>query len=166
MMDSLHAVSLLDKMKQIVSLPFGRPDDSLIPYSPDERIRENGQVQDWSGKKNLTERGRIVKKKPEGPFIPEERQDTMRHTLLAMLEEGPCTAREISGGAGIPEKEVYNHLEHLRKTLSTSGRRLAISPAECRSCGFLFTKRERLKKPGRCPVCRGESIQEPVFSLR
>ncbi len=118
------------------------------------------------GEKNLTEQGENVKKKPGGPSIPEERRDTVRHALLAMLEERPCTAREISGTAGIPEKEVYDHLEHLRKTLSMSGRRLAVSPAKCRSCGFLFTKRERLKKPGRCPVCRSESIQEPAFSLR
>ena len=106
-----------------------------------------------------------MKKKMEEPALPEERRDTLRHTLLLMLEEGPLTAHELSGGAGIPEKEVYGHLEHIRKTLAKGGRHLAVQPAECKACGFLFTKRDRLKKPGKCPVCKGESIYEPVFSI-
>jgi hypothetical protein len=32
-------------------------------------------------------------------------------------------------------------------------------------CGFIFRKRDRLKKPGRCPVCHGEHIQDPLFSI-
>ena len=106
-----------------------------------------------------------MKKKKEEPALPEERQDTLRHTLLSLLEEGPQTAHELSGGAGIPEKEVYEHLEHLRKTLAKGSRHLAVQPAECKTCGFLFTKRQRLKKPGKCPACKGESIYEPVFSI-
>jgi len=40
-------------------------------------------------------------------------------------------------------------------------RHLMIVPAECKKCGFVFAKRDKFRKPGKCPVCKGESIQEP-----
>jgi predicted Zn-ribbon and HTH transcriptional regulator len=91
--------------------------------------------------------------------------DTVRRELLAELEDGPLSALEISGRISISEKDVYEHLEHIRATLHRLGKRLAIQPAECVKCGFVFKKRERLKKPGKCPVCRSESIHAPLFSL-
>ncbi len=90
---------------------------------------------------------------------------TVRRELLAALEERPCSAKDLSAAVGIPEKEVYGHLEHIQRTMSASGRHFAVTPAECRKCGFVFSKRERLKKPGKCPACRGESIREPLFSI-
>jgi predicted Zn-ribbon and HTH transcriptional regulator len=91
--------------------------------------------------------------------------ETVRHELLAELEDGPLSALEISGRISISEKDVYEHLEHIRTTLHRSGKRLAIQPAECVKCGFIFKKRERLKKPSKCPVCRSESIHDPLFYL-
>lgn len=43
---------------------------------------------------------------------------------------------------------------------------LEITPAECRNCGFVFAKRERLTSPGKCPVCRNEAILDPLFRIR
>jgi predicted Zn-ribbon and HTH transcriptional regulator len=110
----------------------------------------------------------VTRKKTEqqqGLRPPPEAHDTVRHELLVELEEGPLSAREISGRIGIAEKDVYEHLEHIRATLHRSGRRLVVQPAECVKCGFVFSKRERLKKPSKCTLCRGESIHEPLFSL-
>jgi predicted Zn-ribbon and HTH transcriptional regulator len=75
------------------------------------------------------------------------------------------SAKEISFAIRRPEKEIKNHLEHIRKSLRTEGRRMTQIPAECRGCGFVFRKRDRLKAPGRCPVCRGESISDPFFRI-
>jgi len=99
------------------------------------------------------------------PPVPTEVHDTARHEIAAALAEGTLSAKELSSAIGISEKEVYDHLGHIRKTLTSSGRRLVITPAECKKCGFLFSKRERLKKPGKCPVCRGESIHVPLFKI-
>ncbi len=96
---------------------------------------------------------------------PCEAKDTARRRIRALLEEGPLTAKEISSAARIAEKEVEAHLESLGKTLRAEGLRLAQVPAECRGCGFVFRKRDRLKGPGRCPVCRGESISDPGFLI-
>ena len=106
-----------------------------------------------------------MKPVPKEAPIPREMHDTARREIVAALEQGERSARDLSVEVGIPEKEVYGHLEHIRKTMSATGRHLAVTPAECKKCGFVFSKRERLKKPGKCPVCRGESIHEPLFSI-
>lgn len=85
---------------------------------------------------------------------------------MSIIEEGEHSAKDISREAGIPEKDVYGHLEHIRKSLkSLKQAGLRVTPAECKKCGFVFKKRERLTKPGKCPVCRGTSILEPLFSI-
>lgn len=103
--------------------------------------------------------------RPRKPATPPEESGTVRQQMRALLEEGPLTALEISSAIRRPEKEIAGHLEHLRKSLHSEGRRLVQVPAECRGCGFVFRKRERLQAPGRCPVCRGESISDPSFRL-
>jgi len=96
--------------------------------------------------------------------VPEE-TETIRHQIRTLLEKGPLTAKEISSAVRRPEKEIANHLEHLRKSLHSEGRQLSQVPAECRECGFVFRKRDRLKAPSRCPVCKGEAISDPSFRV-
>lgn len=105
------------------------------------------------------------KRSREAQKAPPAMNDTWPRAIILTLEDGPRTAKEISEEIRIAEKEVYPHLEHVRKTLHTSGRNLVITPAYCKKCGFVFTKRNRLTKPGKCPVCRHQSIEPPVFSL-
>lgn len=107
-----------------------------------------------------------MKAKSKQVFIPQEREDTIRHKIISMLGVRPVSAKEISAEVKIPEKEVYEHLDHIRKTVSQSGHNLVIAPSECNQCGFVFRKRDRFKKPGKCPVCSGESISAPLFSIR
>ncbi len=106
-----------------------------------------------------------MKGKPKEPFIPPETHDTIRQEIITELLQAPRSARDLSGSAGIPEREVYNHLEHIQKSVASSGGRLVILPAECKKCGFVFSKREKFRRPGKCPVCRGESIREPLFAI-
>ncbi len=91
--------------------------------------------------------------------------DTVRQEITAALSESPCSARDLSALVSIPEREVAGHLEHIRKTLASAGKHLLMIPAECKKCGFVFAKREKLTRPGKCPVCKGESIREPLFSV-
>lgn len=101
----------------------------------------------------------------EKHFAPADRKETVRRRILTLLSDRPLTARQISAEAGIPEKEAYAHLPHVKRTVARLGGRLAVTPAECRQCGYVFRKRERPNRPSRCPVCRGESISEPVFAV-
>lgn len=108
-----------------------------------------------------------MKKKPLKPFVPVERRETIRQKIMALLESrkpSGLSAKDMSVEAGISEKEAYDHLEHIQRTIKGS-HTFIVKPAICKKCGFVFRKRERLNKPGRCPVCRNESIEEPLFSI-
>jgi len=100
------------------------------------------------------------------PYLSPERRQTIRHEIISLLKERKLSAKDISAYVGIPEKEVYGHLEHIRKTLGKNRVKLIIIPPECITCGFIYKKRERLTKPGRCPVCRNELIQEALFQSK
>jgi len=107
-----------------------------------------------------------MKQRPRTPAVPRPAGETLRRTISELISDQPMSAREISIRAHLMEKEVYGHLEHIRHSLHTAGGQLEVTPAECRSCGFVFNKRERLTPPGKCPICRSETIFEPLFAIR
>ncbi len=106
-----------------------------------------------------------MRRKLREPPVPVERTDTVRHEIISVLRGKTMSAKEISASVRISEKEVYVHLNHIQKTMSRREHRLAVTPASCLKCGFVFKKREKLTKPGRCPVCHGELLEEPLFSI-
>jgi len=85
---------------------------------------------------------------------------TIREEIIELLTTGEWSARDISQATHIPEKEVYAHLEHVKKSLKGTFR---INPPQCLNCGFTFTKRRTVRPPSRCPLCKSEHIQEPAF---
>lgn len=91
---------------------------------------------------------------------------TIRQMIIDILLEGPATAKELSARVRIPEKDVVSHLAHIRHSLHHGPQRLVMAPACCRACGFVFHKRERLHKPGRCPACHHSFIDTPVFQIQ
>ncbi|MDD3815921.1 MAG: ArsR family transcriptional regulator [Desulfocapsaceae bacterium] len=107
-----------------------------------------------------------MKKREREPVIPRTVLETTRHAIMTLLVEGPISAKEISAAVGLPEKEVSGHLEHIRRSLHATSAVLEVEPAECRMCGFVFVKRERMTSPGKCPVCHHEAICDPLFSIR
>ena len=107
-----------------------------------------------------------MKSTPQKPVIPRTAQETIRHAISELLRAETASAMEISAVVRIPEKEVYGHLEHISLSLQSSGSLLEVTPAECKRCGFVFAKRQRLTPPGKCPVCRNEAICEPLFTIR
>lgn len=104
--------------------------------------------------------------KSKGPYIPREEHVTVRQAIKTLLERYSLSAREISAIARIPEKEALDHLAHIRTASDKDGQHLLLTPAVCRKCGFAFKKRERLTRPGKCPVCRNEHIAEPLYTIR
>ena len=106
-----------------------------------------------------------MKKPAKEPPIPVDRKETIRQQITYMLQGGTFSAKNISAEVRIPEKEIYEHLFHIQRALSHKDLFLIIIPSECKKCGYVFAKRQRLKKPGKCPVCRGHFIQEPLFSI-
>jgi len=112
----------------------------------------------------MREDDRRTRRKGQSPE-PAERYETIRHYIAALLEEGTYSAKELSQIIKIPEKDVCDHLEHLQRTLSKTGKHLEVISASCRHCGFVFKKRDRLTKPSKCPSCRSIHIQAPLFNI-
>jgi predicted Zn-ribbon and HTH transcriptional regulator len=100
---------------------------------------------------------------PSTPPPPPESRATVRAALRDALRAGPRTAHELSALVRVPEKQVAEHLEHLARSLRAAGERLDVEPARCLDCGFVFRKRDRLSRPSRCPLCRGERLDGPRF---
>lgn len=91
---------------------------------------------------------------PKTPTVPAPRAETLRQRIVELLHIAPLAPREMSAAVGLPEKAVAGHLEHIRKSLHGTAEHLEIEPATCRKCGFVFARRERLDRPGRCPNCK------------
>jgi len=90
---------------------------------------------------------------------------TVRQRLQAELEKETLDCRELSQRLHQSEKEILEHLDHLRLSLRQQAKRLKIEPAVCRRCGFSFDDRSRLTKPGKCPKCRHTGIEPPLFYI-
>jgi transcriptional regulator len=106
-----------------------------------------------------------MRRRPREPEAPVERYQTIRRRIMELLAGTRMTAKEISEELRVPERDVYDHLDHIRKTTNKGKAALVVGPAACEACGFVFTKRGRLKTPGKCPMCRSESIRQAVFSV-
>ncbi len=90
---------------------------------------------------------------------------TTRQQIVVLLSQDRHRAKGISQELSIREKEVYDHLEHIARTVARQKQRLLIEPSRCLSCGYIFKERKRFAKPGRCPRCRDEHIREPSYYI-
>jgi len=90
---------------------------------------------------------------------------TVRQKIIDLLSEGQMDARELSREVSIREKEVYDHLSHIARSLAVKGNTLNIQPAQCLSCGYVFKDRQRFTRPGRCPRCKKSHLQSPAFFI-
>ncbi len=98
--------------------------------------------------------------------MPEDSGDkTLRQRMMTLLKAEECGVRDISQGLHISEKEVADHLTHIRRSLAAGPQSLEIRPAECLACGFVFKDRRRFSRPGRCPRCRQTRISMPRYYI-
>ena len=90
---------------------------------------------------------------------------TLRKEMIALLSDNEMSAKEISSAVGVGEKEVYTHLYHIARSVKHQRKKLTIIPAECFGCGYVFEKRKRFTRPSRCPICKSEYIQHPIYRI-
>lgn len=95
-----------------------------------------------------------------------EMTSTMPQRLRrALAGAEPRTLKELSGELSVSEKELVPALEKLQRSLARGPHPLAVEPARCIACDYVFDERGRVSKPSRCPRCRSERIAPPRFSL-
>ncbi len=90
---------------------------------------------------------------------------TIRQQLIFLLEQGEMSARDISQELKIQEKEVYEHLVHIKRTLKSRKKTLHVDPFYCLICDYVFKDRQRMTKPGRCPKCKKSHIQGAMYRI-
>lgn len=90
---------------------------------------------------------------------------TVRQGMVARMMQAPMDVRELAAALEIREADAADHLEHIARSLRAQGRSLQIKPAYCRECDYLFRKRQRFTRPGRCPHCKSTWVQGAVYFI-
>lgn len=87
-----------------------------------------------------------------------------RKDLILLLESNPLSIKEIATQLEMVPRDVEDDVRHLIKSLKHSEYRLHVTPARCRTCGFVF-RNDKLHKPGKCPRCHGSWISDPLLEI-
>jgi predicted Zn-ribbon and HTH transcriptional regulator len=85
--------------------------------------------------------------------------------MIILLSENDMSARDLSQAIGIREKEVYEHLPHIARSLEAHRKKVIIRPSTCLTCGYVFKDRRRFTRPSRCPRCKKSHLQEPLYRV-
>jgi len=91
--------------------------------------------------------------------------ETIRQRIMTLLIDKEMDARELSQIMGIREKEVYEHLPHIARSLAAQRKKLIIQPVRCLACGYVFKNRTRFTRPGRCPLCKKSHLEEAKYKI-
>ena len=86
-----------------------------------------------------------------------------REEIIRILEDEEKSAQDLANSYETTLQDILEDLEHIR--LSIKPRQLRMDPPLCRKCGFIFKERSRVKSPSRCPRCKSEWIQAPLFKI-
>ncbi len=100
----------------------------------------------------------------DGYTMEDSKTTTTREKIIRILRRESSTADAISDETDIPASQVYDHLEHIRKSLRSTDETLLVAPPECRECGFDGFD-DPVNYPSRCPDCKTERIDKPVFKI-
>ncbi len=90
---------------------------------------------------------------------------TIRQQIIEFLSNKEMGGKELSQSVGIREKEVYDHLSHIARSVNARRKKLIIIPSRCLECGYIFEDRKRYSPPSRCPRCKSEHIQDPTYRV-
>ncbi|RJT08076.1 transcriptional regulator [Halococcus sp. IIIV-5B] len=89
---------------------------------------------------------------------------TTRERIADYLRGRTAAAGTIANEFDIPTNDALSHVEHIAQSLDGTDEQLLAAPPECRDCGFAGFD-DRANRPSRCPECRSESIEEPLFRV-
>ena len=87
-----------------------------------------------------------------------------RKDLIDILKDRPWSLHDLALMLEERPKDLEDDLNHLFRSLRSDPLHPVITPASCRKCGFVFHK-DKLHKPGKCPLCKGTWITDPLIHL-
>ena len=89
---------------------------------------------------------------------------TTRERIADLLRADAATASDLATEFAITSGTAREHVRHIARSLDNTGEELLAIPPECRDCGFDAFD-DRANHPSRCPECKSEAIEEPVFTV-
>ncbi|NHJ00902.1 MAG: DeoR family transcriptional regulator [Candidatus Heimdallarchaeota archaeon] len=91
---------------------------------------------------------------------------TRRESIIKLLREhDDITLQELADLTQTAVKTIARDLDSVRKTIKSEGLRIEVRPAKCMACEYLFTGRNRVSDPTKCPECHSERIDPQRFRL-
>lgn len=90
---------------------------------------------------------------------------TIRQQIIALLNAYKMDVRDLSQTLHIREKDVYDHLRHISRSLARQSKQIRMTPFRCLSCGYEFRDRKRFHRPGRCPQCKNSHMEPAVYTI-
>ena len=85
-----------------------------------------------------------------------------RRHLIELLSYEPRSVSSLARELGMTRGDVEEDLRHALRSARAQGHHVEVIPARCKSCDFVFSE-EKLKKPIRCPECKGTRLFEPMI---
>ena len=95
----------------------------------------------------------------------EAKQQTVRQKMISLLEENNMNARDLSKALRVSEKDIFDHFGHIHRSLKGKKKKLRVAPYQCQLCDFVFENRKKFSRPGRCPKCKGGSIEAASYRI-
>jgi predicted Zn-ribbon and HTH transcriptional regulator len=89
---------------------------------------------------------------------------TTRQRIADRLREEPLAAGAIARDFEIETSTAMSHVEHIAQSLEHEDEQLLVAPPTCEDCGFDDFD-DLLNRPGRCPECKSEAVENPAFTI-
>jgi predicted Zn-ribbon and HTH transcriptional regulator len=88
---------------------------------------------------------------------------TRREQIVEILNKEEKSAQDLANYFRIEMFEILIDLKHIEYSIKP--KKLVMRPAQCKKCAFIFKERSRVKKPSKCPSCKGEWILAARFRI-
>lgn len=75
---------------------------------------------------------------------------TIRQMIVELLQQEQLSALDLSEKLGVKEKEIFEHLEHITRSLRPT-KRLVVESSQCKNVAFSLKKGTALNLPLNAP---------------
>ena len=92
---------------------------------------------------------------------------TRRESIIKLLREhDDITLQELADLTQSAVKTVARDLDSVRKTIKSEGMKIEARPAKCLACGYIFSGRNRVSDPTKCPECHSFTADSLFYVQR
>lgn len=90
-------------------------------------------------------------------------EKTLRQKLTELLSSQEMSVSQLARNLEVKFSEIDLALQHVEKSIRP--KKIMITPARCKECGFVFRERKKFAPPSRCPKCKSKWLTEATFRI-